>query len=1129
MTNIRRKTPARAFAILLAALIALVFTPFIGETGEYSAYADTPNTTDIDELTYYEISTPDDMIWLSSQVSDGVTAINAILMNDINLTDTGFTPIGTSTAGKQYTGIFDGNNKKITLSINTTAEYQGAFGYVGKEGKVHNLTVDGSVTGAKNVGGIAGLLNGGILENVTNRAKITGTSTGALTPGVGGIVGRVINTDGISSVKDAVNYGDVEADRFVGGIVGDMTPATTYESRSAIEDVVNYGSVKGVNPNVGGIAGYLNAQGSINRAVNNGKVIGSTGTVGGVIGLCIPAGTPSFTKLVNNGDVESEGTGTVGGIFGSFSNSIYLSDSYNTGKVSSSSTAVGGIIGSISTTNYTQEVNNCYNIGAITNTESGVAGGIIGSVDTKSTVQNTANVGIISSVSGSIGGISGNGTGTFSENYYLNGVAVGGNEIGTALSAVDLRTKVKTLFEDAEDLDITPLLDHCKYAIIEDQPEDITVVEGNITEVLSVEASVADEDEYTESPHTLTYQWYKADSETADLENDIRVNDATSATFAIPTGLQAGTHYYYCVVSSEDAPPIESAISDVATVTVKAGSTVGAKAAFAADLASSKKAIAQVEISADGEDKLTTQKWVTQAVYDAFSAAITAAEAASTTAAEDLTAAQTALTEARATFDAAVKSGTKAEQKITNDTVSESVATETPEAVSGEATAEINEDIVNGAIDSALTEISGNTAVKKAKIEIVVPKAVDGNSAPAEVTKVTVPIPAAVITKIEANKDKIDVVAINTQTGDFEIPGALFNNDTFGNGSSAANLSVEKTTAVPQQQKVAAADAAAVFAIELKVENTEIHNLGGDITVKIPYALKSGEKSANVKLHYLNDNGKAEEVKNASHNAATSRVEFKTNHLSYWAIKVDAKAPILSAGKITRTSATAAKIDFTTNEAGTAYYYAVTSGSAAPQTAAVKSSGKSLGAIATGKITGKSVQLTKGAKDIYVVVEDGVSNISAPLKIAADTAKVTYNSNGGKKVAAKSAKSWDEIKLPTLKRTGYTFAGWYSGSKKIGAAGAKYTVTKNITLKAKWNGKKYTVKFNANGGKVAKSSKKVTFGAKYSALPKPTRTNKTFKGWYTKKSGGAKVTASSKVKNAKNITLYAHWADKKTK
>ena len=70
--------------------------------------------------------------------------------------------------------------------------------------------------------------------------------------------------------------------------------------------------------------------------------------------------------------------------------------------------------------------------------------------------------------------------------------------------------------------------------------------------------------------------------------------------------------------------------------------------------------------------------------------------------------------------------------------------------------------------------------------------------------------------------------------------------------------------------------------------------------------------------------------------------------------------------------------------------------------------------------------------------------------------------------------------------------------------------------------KKMTVKFNGNGGKAAKASKRVIIGKKYGVLPTATRSGYTFKGWYSKKSGGKRVTKNSKVSSSYK-TIYAIW------
>lgn len=67
-----------------------------------------------------------------------------------------------------------------------------------------------------------------------------------------------------------------------------------------------------------------------------------------------------------------------------------------------------------------------------------------------------------------------------------------------------------------------------------------------------------------------------------------------------------------------------------------------------------------------------------------------------------------------------------------------------------------------------------------------------------------------------------------------------------------------------------------------------------------------------------------------------------------------------------------------------------------------------------------------------------------------------------------------------------------------------------------------TVTFNSCGGTKSKS-RTVTSCTSYGSLPTPTRKGYTFAGWYTAKSGGSRVYASSICNSGKKVTLYAHW------
>ena len=72
---------------------------------------------------------------------------------------------------------------------------------------------------------------------------------------------------------------------------------------------------------------------------------------------------------------------------------------------------------------------------------------------------------------------------------------------------------------------------------------------------------------------------------------------------------------------------------------------------------------------------------------------------------------------------------------------------------------------------------------------------------------------------------------------------------------------------------------------------------------------------------------------------------------------------------------------------------------------------------------------------------------------------ITYDTNAGTDTVTglsgdiASVSQGSSVTLPTLSRAGYTFNGWYtasSGGTRVGAGGASYTPTGNITLYAQW-------------------------------------------------------------------------------
>jgi len=152
--------------------------------------------------------------------------------------------------------------------------------------------------------------------------------------------------------------------------------------------------------------------------------------------------------------------------------------------------------------------------------------------------------------------------------------------------------------------------------------------------------------------------------------------------------------------------------------------------------------------------------------------------------------------------------------------------------------------------------------------------------------------------------------------------------------------------------------------------------------------------------------------------------------------------------------------------------------------------------------------------------------------------KVTFNVNGGKALSS-SNKTKEVIKgdtygaLPTPTKAGYIFSGWYT--KKIGGekvtSSTEVAASSNHTLYARWTrGRTYvTVKLNPNGGTVYQDQMLVISGNRYRELPTPTKPDYIFKGWYTAKTGGKKISATSTVSTtASSQTLYAQWKSSAT-
>ena len=189
---------------------------------------------------FMEIYNLSDLQNFASQVNDGNTALNAILMDNIDLgTIPNWTPI------KNYNGTFDGNgysitNMKITMS-NTRGENKGFFGSVLENGTIKNLRIaSGSISGSANraiIGGIAAR-NNGTIQNCSNAANIDVSATL-----IGNYIGGIAGSGG-GIIDSCYNEGDISCPNETGQDVCGI--ATNYTGHGmTVTNCYNTGKITG--------------------------------------------------------------------------------------------------------------------------------------------------------------------------------------------------------------------------------------------------------------------------------------------------------------------------------------------------------------------------------------------------------------------------------------------------------------------------------------------------------------------------------------------------------------------------------------------------------------------------------------------------------------------------------------------------------------------------------------------------------------------------------------------------------------------------------------------------------------------------------------------------------------------
>ena len=237
--------------------------------------------------------------------------INITLTADIDLSGIDWTPIGID-YNHQYKGTFNGGGHTITgLTVTTSDQYAGLFGYIGSGGTVKDVTLEGvqiaTTHSVGDAGGVAGYSYGNI-ENCSVSGSVS-------VSGMNGFAGGVVGYQSGGFLTECSSSATVNAGNKAGGVAG----AT----------------------NSGAILTACYATGSVTLVSNNdigtyfaGGVVGSNG------GSCIQA-------CYAWGSVTSSGSGTiyVGGVTGTNDVGTLTACYHAKGTVKGSDGATGGVAG----------------------------------------------------------------------------------------------------------------------------------------------------------------------------------------------------------------------------------------------------------------------------------------------------------------------------------------------------------------------------------------------------------------------------------------------------------------------------------------------------------------------------------------------------------------------------------------------------------------------------------------------------------------------------------------------------------------------------------------------------------------------------------------------------------------
>lgn len=176
------------------------------------------------------------------------------------------------------------------------------------------------------------------------------------------------------------------------------------------------------------------------------------------------------------------------------------------------------------------------------------------------------------------------------------------------------------------------------------------------------------------------------------------------------------------------------------------------------------------------------------------------------------------------------------------------------------------------------------------------------------------------------------------------------------------------------------------------------------------------------------------------------------------------------------------------------------------------------------RVNGHKTEYKKGenGKPVY---ENGKGYV---LKVVI-APRVVYNKDGGtidNEWQYTIYNTGTPLTLPTPHKDGYNFAGWFDNAELTGTAVTEIgaSETEDKTFWAKWNVAEYSVTLNVNGGTMADTLSKYTYG-EGAALPVPEKSGYNFAGWFDNAECEGAVITEITDKDFGNKEYWAKWAE----